>query len=237
LTDLAATLDGLLDRLAASLRREQRFSAELSHELRTPLSRVIAGTELALRRTRTTEEYRSALELVHRNAQQLARTIEALVAAARHESGATRGTADAFTVATAAAEAGSGRAAERDVAVDVAQPERPIRLGVDGDLAERVLQPLVENACRYSRTFVTVSIARQNAEIVYRICDDGPGVPTQEQEQIFEPGGQGLAGRTNGDGAGLGLALARRLARSVTGDVTLAPGETGATFVVRLPAA
>jgi signal transduction histidine kinase len=84
---------------------------------------------------------------------------------------------------------------------------------------------------------VTVSIARQNAEIVYRICDDGPGVPTQEQEQIFEPGGQGLAGRTNGDGAGLGLALARRLARSVTGDVTLAPGETGATFVVRLPAA
>jgi signal transduction histidine kinase len=67
LTDLAATLDGLLDRLAASLRREQRFSAELSHELRTPLSRVIAGTELALRRTRTTEEYRSALELVHRN--------------------------------------------------------------------------------------------------------------------------------------------------------------------------
>ena len=52
LTELAATLDGLLDRLAASLRREQRFSAELSHELRTPLARVIAESELALRRDR-----------------------------------------------------------------------------------------------------------------------------------------------------------------------------------------
>src|SRR3954452_279421 len=58
LTQLASTLDGLLHRLAASLRHEQRFSAELSHELRTPLSRVIAETELALRRERTPSEYR-----------------------------------------------------------------------------------------------------------------------------------------------------------------------------------
>ena len=63
LTELAATLDGLLDRLAASLRHEQRFSAELSHELRTPLSRVLAETELALRRERAPEEYRDTLEL------------------------------------------------------------------------------------------------------------------------------------------------------------------------------
>ena len=60
ITELAASLDALLDRLAASLRREQRFSAELSHELRTPLARVIAETELALRREREPEEYRRA---------------------------------------------------------------------------------------------------------------------------------------------------------------------------------
>src|SRR5207248_4876912 len=87
LGELAATLDGLLDRLAASLRREQRFSAELSHELRTPLARVLAESELALRRERTPEGYRAALELVHRNAVQLTKTVDALVAAARHESG------------------------------------------------------------------------------------------------------------------------------------------------------
>src|SRR2546425_47836 len=96
LTELAATLDGLLDRLAASLRREQRFSAELSHELRTPLSRVITEAELALRRERTPGEYRGALAQVLRNSQQVARTVDALVAAARHEAGLARGTADAF---------------------------------------------------------------------------------------------------------------------------------------------
>ena len=85
LTELAATLDGLLDRLANTLRHEQRFSAELSRELRTPLARVIGEAELALRRERGAAEYRAALELILRNAQQLARTVDALVAAARHE--------------------------------------------------------------------------------------------------------------------------------------------------------
>src|SRR5256885_12260801 len=88
LTSLAATLDELLDRLAASLRREQRFSAELSHELRTPLAKLVAEAELALRRERQPREYQAALELVLRNAQQLTRTVEALVAAAQHEVGA-----------------------------------------------------------------------------------------------------------------------------------------------------
>src|SRR5436305_1604388 len=62
LTELSATLDRLLDRLAASLRHERRFSAELSHELRTPLTRVLAESELALRRHREPHEYRQALE-------------------------------------------------------------------------------------------------------------------------------------------------------------------------------
>jgi signal transduction histidine kinase len=237
LTELAATLDGLLDRLAASLRREQRFSAEISHELRTPLSRVIAETELTLRRDRAPVEYRNALELILRNAQQLAGTIDTLVAAARHESGGLRGTSDAFEVAQAAAEAGSGLAAQRGVDIRVDRPERAMRLGVDRELAERVLQPIVENACRYGRTFVGISIGRHNGEIVYFVSDDGSGVAPGEQEQIFEPGWRGHSGRINGDGAGLGLALARRLARSVTGDVTATTTAPTGTFVVRLPAA
>lgn len=237
LTDLARTLDGLLDRLAASLRREQRFSAEMSHELRTPLSRVVAEADLALRRDRAPAEYRSALELIRRNAQQLARTIDALVAAARLEADGARGTSDALTVAKAALEAGSGLAGQTRVTIHVVPPDRPIRLDVDNELAERVLQPVLENACRYGRTLVNVTIARQNADVVYRITDDGPGVARHEQEQIFEPGRRGNTGRTNGDGAGLGLALARRLARSVAGDVTAAAEEPGGTFIVTLPAA
>src|SRR6478736_3322530 len=77
LTELAATLDALLDRLAASLRRERRFSAELSHELRTPLARLMAEAEVALRRDRTTTAYRESLGVVLENAQQIARIVDA----------------------------------------------------------------------------------------------------------------------------------------------------------------
>ena len=77
----------MLERLSASLRHEQRFTAELSHELRTPLAKIAAEGELALRRERTTESYRESLTAVVRNAEQMTRTVEALNAAARHEAG------------------------------------------------------------------------------------------------------------------------------------------------------
>ena len=84
-------------------------------------------------------------------------------------------------MANAALEAGSGLAGQSRVAVHVVPPDRPIRLGVDNELAERVLQPILENACRYGRTLVNVTIARENADVVYRITDDGPGVAKHEQ--------------------------------------------------------
>ena len=234
LTELAATLDGLLDRLAASLRHEQRFSAELSHELRTPLSRVIAETELALRRERAPEEYRDTLELVHRNAQQLGRTVDALLAAARYEAGTTHGTADAVDVATEVASYCAGLASERELDVAIERPERPIRIGVESEFAERILQPVLENACRYGRSAVRVAIERVGSSVRYAVSDDGPGVSAEEREAIFEPGVRGQA--ANGSGSGLGLSLARRLAESVAGEIEAVPDTSGGRFLVRLPA-
>src|SRR5581483_3389205 len=92
LSELAATLDGLLERLAASLRHEQRFAAELSHEVRTPLRRITAEAELALKRERPAEQYQEALETIARSAAQMTRTVDALVAAARQEAGLARST-------------------------------------------------------------------------------------------------------------------------------------------------
>lgn len=236
LTELAATLDGLLDRLAASLRHERRFSSELSHELRTPLSRVLAESELALRRQRTANEYQDSIELIHRNADQLARTIDALVAAARYEARGERGTADAHAVATGAALACSGLAGERDLELQVTRPARTLRIGVDADLAERIIQPVLENACRYSSTTIRVDIRNENSSVIYAVEDDGPGVAIDERERIFEPGVRGTAARQGEPGAGLGLALARRLARTIDGDV-IADTAAGGRFLIKLPAA
>lgn len=234
LTELAATLDRLLDRLAASLRHEQRFSAELAHELRTPLSRVLAETELALRRERTPDEYRETLEIVRRSAQQLDRTADALLAAARYEAGTLRGTADALAVATEAASVCAGLAADRALDFEIERPEPPIRIGVEGEFAERILQPIFENACRHARTAVRVAIERAGSSVRYAVCDDGPGVAEEERERIFEPGVRGAA--ADGDGSGLGLSLARRLAQTVAGEVEAVAGTGGGRFVVRLPA-
>jgi signal transduction histidine kinase len=235
LTELAATLNGLLDRIAASFRREQRFSAEISHELRTPLARVLAESELALRRERTPEEYRHALGLVHRNAAQLTRMVDALVAAARHQTGG-RGTADAYAVAAEAAGACAGLISSRGLELELRPPAYPVRVGVELDLAERILQPVLENACRYGESTIRISIDRDRRAVYYAIEDDGPGVDADEREQIFEPGIRGRLGLANGTaGAGLGLALARRLARGVDGNVEAAAGTGHGRFVVTLP--
>jgi signal transduction histidine kinase len=231
LSRLAFTLDRLLDRIAASLRHERRFSAELSHELRTPLAKVTAEAELALRRTRDPGEYRRALEVILTSARHIDRIVDTLFAAARQEA-APRGLADAGAVARAAVESVGG---ERRV--ELALAAEPLRIGVDADLAERILYPVLDNACRYGRSSVKLSVARDDGSVLFTVTDDGPGVPGDELEAIFEPANRGAAGRNSGQSAGLGLALARRLARSVSGDVHAAASDDGGRFVVRLPTA
>lgn len=237
LTELAATLDGLLDRLAASLRREQRFSAELSHELRTPLARVMAESELALRRERTPADYREALELVNRNAARLTSTVDALVAAARYESGFDRGTADPYRVAVNAAGGCADLASARGLALQVDEPAVPIRVGVEPELGERILQPVIDNACRYGASSVRVTVDRADGAVRFTVADDGPGVARDELERIFEPGIRGSRSGAGDGGAGLGLALSRRLARSVGGEVGAVAAGNGGRFVITLPRA
>jgi signal transduction histidine kinase len=237
LTLLASTLDGLLDRLAASLRRERQFTAELSHELRTPLTRISTQAELALRRERDPATYREALVAILSSAHQLTRTVETLVTAAREEAAAERGTADVYEVAVTAADNCRSLSEARNVRVRVLQPTVPIRVGVDADVAERILQPVLENACRYASGRVEVGLHRNASRVEVDIADDGAGVAQDEVERIFEPGIRGKAAARAPEGAGLGLALARRLARAVSGEIAADPSAAGGRFTIRLPAA
>ena len=103
LTQLAATLDSLLDRVATSLRHEQRFSAEVSHELRSPLANVIAEAQLALRHAGSVEEYRAGYERVLASAQQMRRTLDTLLTTAQLELQRPHGTGDAAAAIHSAA--------------------------------------------------------------------------------------------------------------------------------------
>jgi signal transduction histidine kinase len=235
LTALAATLDGLMGRLSASHRHEKRFSAEMAHELRTPLATLRAEAELALEHARDADEMRESLGIVVRQAERMSSVIETLMTAAQREADSHTGTVDAREAARAAVEACVGRAHELGVLLTVRPSPETIEVDTDETITTQLLVPLIENAVNYGRSRVTVGYAHEGEVVVFRVRDDGPGVSAEESERIFDPGTRGTA--ANGHpGAGLGLALVRRLARSAGGDVVAEPSSNGGSFAVRLPA-
>jgi signal transduction histidine kinase len=232
LTALSATLDALLARIAASVRHEQRFSAEMAHELRTPLAGLRGETELALRRRDLAPHVRESFEAILRSADRTQRVIDTLLAAARRDAGPATGSADAAEVVRAAGEEAQAAALSAGVSVSVHAPDRPARVGVDCDLAVQALNPLLDNAIRHARSSVQLAAAAELDMVVLRVSDDGDGVAPDQREAIFIAGHSGSG---DGAGAGLGLPLARRLARSGGGDVELAQAGSGGCFELRLP--
>jgi two-component system, OmpR family, sensor kinase len=236
LTALSATLDGLLARLASSLRREQRFSAEMAHELRTPLAGVRGEAELALRAPGLTSEARAAFEQVLRGTARMQGVIDALLAAARGSDGDRRDVSDARAAVGEAVDAAAATAARAEVRLTVAAGGAsgdPLRVGAERRLVVQALAPLLDNAIRHARTVVELRVERVGADLLVHVADDGPGLGDADLERIFAPGD------SSSGGAGLGLPLARRLARSAGGDLTaeaaVGAGE-GGRFVLRLPA-
>jgi signal transduction histidine kinase len=236
-TTLAATLDGLLERVAASLRHEQMLTAELSHELRTPLTAITAEAQYALRHGPDPAS-RHGYEQILQSARQMTRILDTLIAAARAAASSAQSVSDPVAGIRAAIQACTSVAASRRVAFALTEPGQRVAVGVDGGLLERVLAPLLENACRHARHEIRVDVAQVDGMIEIAVEDDGHGIQAEDQERIFEPGYRAAGAEVNGSpspGAGLGLALARRLARGVDGDVTLRAGTRGARFIVSLP--
>lgn len=224
---LAENLDGVLDRLASLLRHEQQVTEELSHELRTPLSLITAEADLLRTRRRTASETSLALDRISNGATHMRRILETLLSAARSRSVDTAGRCLLLPVVQRAAEQLPAGAVE----IVIEPGPRGLAAGVDADLVERVLAPLLDNAVRYARNRIDVSLATEGAFAVARVGDDGPGVAPELGEAVFEPGRRDA--KSSPSGAGLGLALARRLARAAGGDLLLVDGH----FEVRLPRA
>ena len=235
LGELARTFDALLDRVSASLRHEQRLSAELSHELRTPLARILAEMELLGRRERSPEERDRAYEVVVRSAEQMNRILETLLAAARAETEVAPGHSDLAAALANLREAWAPTVSDHGARLEIHMPRHPLQVGLDAEIVERVVAPLLDNASRYASSLVTVDAGRSNGHVEVRVRDDGPGVAPGEEEAIFAPGARGDRQIEGHRGTGLGLALSRRLARAAGGDVRVAQHDGGACFLVELP--
>ena len=238
---LAHDVDEMVRRLEILVEGQQRFIAHAAHELRSPLTSLYGELQLALRRSRSAEEYKSAIEEALDSARRLKALAEDLLALARigaeREPSQTPVALD--EVAKNAASWAAQEAARRNVQVKIDADDSTV-LGHAIDL-ERLLRNLIDNAVRHAPVGGHVRVAaRSDGETVdLSVTDDGPGVPPEERDRVFDPFFRAASERRRDDGSGLGLAIVREIARVHGGDVSVedGPGGKGALFRARLPAA
>jgi signal transduction histidine kinase len=234
---LATTTNDTLNRLEQAVERQRRFTADASHELRTPLAALRADLEVALHypdRTDWPHVIRDTLGDTDR----LQRLTEDLLLLADidHPAPPRRHTVELGSLAhdaTTQARRHAPTAVRIDchIADDIAVHGDPRQL-------ERLLRNLLDNAVRHAGSRITVTVTADGATARIDVRDDGPGIPAQHREEIFERFTRLDASRdrTTG-GTGLGLAIAREIAHHHGGTLTHhdTPQATGAHFIAELP--
>ena len=225
LRELSTTLNGLLERIAAALRHERNFTAELSHELRTPLAHLHAEVDLlAVDEPLGPQEVENLLTSIRR----LEGLVETALVPARIDHNAAPGLGlvrDALAGLRAPASGSAGLVVTGDIG---------IVLAVESDIVRRALNPLLENAFRYAEHEVRIDVSARGGQATIEVSDDGGRLDPVDVEHIFNAGFR--ADPADGHpGAGLGLALTRRICRAAGGDVS-ARVESGKTvFTLVLP--
>lgn len=216
---LAGSFNEMTERIARLLSAQREFVADASHQLRTPLTGLRLRLEEARARSadaQASAELGAALDEVDR----LARTVDellALSAAGERQVGGTP--LDLNELAASALVRWQPAARTHAIRLVTHRSDEQTRAWGSRPDIERALDCLVENALNYSPPGTTVELAPAGSAIEVR--DRGPGIAPEERETVFGRFHRGRAGRTGPPGSGLGLSIARELARGSGGDVTL----------------
>jgi signal transduction histidine kinase len=246
--DLARTLEEMLMALGqarseteGALDRQRRFVADASHELRTPLTSILANLELLA--AELEGEDAEIAESALRSSRRMRRLVADLLLLARADAGrvARREPVNAGAVVREAAGEAAAVAHGHGLTVDV-QPGAPLVVEAPGDELHRLVLNLIQNALVHTPpgTAVDVRARREGAHVVIEVSDEGPGIPPELREHIFDRfvRGSGDRGASHGSGSGLGLSIVRAVAQSLGGNVEVGEGDAGgARFTVRIPAA
>jgi two-component system, OmpR family, sensor kinase len=241
--ELARTLEAMLGALDAAraetegaLLRQREFVADASHELRTPLTSVLANLELL--EEELTGEQRDTAASALRSSRRMRRLVADLLLLARADAGrqAPHQPVDLSEVVTDAAAELEPVAGDHEISISA-----PGGMHVAGarDELHRLVLNLMENALRHTDpgTAVEATVERRNGAVVLAVEDDGPGIPLDLREKVFERFYRGSGGRSGS--SGLGLSIVRAVAESHKGSVRLEEplDGRGARFVVRIPTA
>ncbi len=240
---LVQALNAMLERLEKSVEGLRRFTADASHELRTPLSILSGNLELALRRPREPAELAATIGGALEDVGKLSALVESLLTLARADGGQLaleRRPVDVVAVVAGVADAYAAVAAVRDLRIALTPPPPGGAMArADETWLSRAVANLVDNACKYAPegSVVVVGVACDAGAVRVDVSDDGPGLAADERARVFERFYRGSDTRGATAGFGLGLPLARDIARGLGGDLVVAPREEGCTFSLTVAAA
>ncbi|WP_433287408.1 sensor histidine kinase [Pseudonocardia sp. CA-142604] len=223
---LAATTNRTLDRLEHAVGRHRQFVADAAHELRSPLAVLRARLEIAPPQALTAE----ALTDVDR----IQRLTTDLLLLARLDADEPAEHEEVDLGQVAAEEASRARSrTEVGVSLDISS-----EIVVNGSCEQlrRVVANLVDNAVRHARTAVVVRLVRCGGDAVLEVDDDGPGIPPEHREAVFDRFTRLDEARArDAGGSGLGLAIARDIAVRHGGTIAVVDGPAGASLRARIP--
>jgi signal transduction histidine kinase len=216
LEGLSRAFNELLDRLQISFDRHRRFAAEASHQLRTPLTAMLGQLEVALRRERSSDEYRHTLHTVHEQSTRLNRIVEMLLFLTREETDAGPIQFDGIELnqwLTKHLQSWHKHPRHQDFSVEL---DRNVPLWVnahDGLLCE-VVDNLLDNACKYSAPHSTIAVrtlrSDEGAKLV--VQDNGYGIHEDELSRVADPFYRSIEVQRRGiEGSGLGLSIVHRI--------------------------
>ncbi len=242
---MAETFNDLLGRLETSLNQQRQFMADASHELRTPVNTTRTAANVALQQPHRDErDYRETLHIIEQQAARLSRIVDDMFTLARADAGNYPVRRHPMYLDELVEEAVQGArvlASTRNVAIELTTANS-LALAGDEDLIRRMVGNLLDNAIRYAPegTIVSVLLEKNGSGYSIHVQDRGSGIPAESQPHIFDRFYRGDEARTHASrpagGAGLGLALARWIARVHGGDVVLTrSSREGTVFTATLP--
>ena len=243
LRPMVEEMNALMARLGQTLDMQNRFIADAAHQLKTPVSGLKAQIELALREEDPQRLHRSMAQ-IHLGVERLSRLVRQLLALARNEPEAAATLAlvptDLTDLALQVSMEWVPQALRRQIDLGFDGPETPVIVHADADRLRELLNNLVDNAVRYSRESGRVTVAlglAPSGEACLSVHDDGPHIPPQERERVFQRFHRVLG--TQADGSGLGLAIVSEIARLHGARITIDEDEDGVgnTFRVWFPLA
>jgi signal transduction histidine kinase len=217
--ELAVALDEYAMRLTSVVERDREFNSDVSHELRTPLAVIASTTELLQGSPDLTDKLRERLKRIERASRQATELIEALLLLSRAERrGPTRGeTTDVAKVSADVIESQRPQMGMKPIEIELIA-DGSVTVNAPASVLSVALTNLIGNAIKYTMEGkVTVRVLDGRVDVI----DTGPGIKPEDAEKLFQRGIRGES--ATGGGAGLGLAIVRRLCELYDWDVSLRP--------------